>query len=543
MKKQLVALFLVLVMLAACVPMAMADEPMTITVASYFFGPVDESRDIITPKIEEILKDKYGLNVDLVPYYIEQSDYANTLNPLLLTEDAPDVFLAQSAATLAEYKNQRVIKTWSFDFFKENAPHVWAFVEGGAVDGEQLNAVQEWVDASMIGGEMVTIPSLKPDGDAPQKTFMYRGDWLDALKVDRNNLPMTVEEFVALCERFTKEDPDGNSKNDTYGCSITGIRTIFGAYGSYSGYLGGGLSFWCKAEDGTLYNYDIADDAKEALKVIAKMYKDGLIDPEFAAGKESVTGAYWAISNGFVNSIYGASANASIDHYRLKGVTGPNDEGGRCAVEYWNVNGADSEFVYAPWPAGPKGHYGYNVGYATAVSESAAYSKYVSDEKLAVIFKILDAFAQDDELATLAKYGIEGVHYEKTANGTYSALMNNENLNAEGVMGVRSLYGADRPFNANIYKVMFYNDLSWANRLNYFKLPQYDSYHQDAVTVVLPSLNEYQGELATCRDEAYTAFILGERDIDTEWEDFVAEYNELGGEQLTKEANEWYANK
>ena len=33
-----------------------------------------------------------------------------------------------------------------------------------------------------------------------------------------------------------------------------------------------------------------------------------------------------------VNGLYGVSANASIDHYRLKGITGPTDEGHRCAA-------------------------------------------------------------------------------------------------------------------------------------------------------------------------------------------------------------------
>ena len=102
-----------------------------------------------------------------------------------------------------------------------------------------------------------------------------------------------------------------------------------------------------------------------------------------------------------VNGLYGVSANASIDHYRLKEVMG--DDGGRCAQEYWAVNGPDSTFVYGPWPAGPNGDYGWVTGYAVAVSESAVYNAAMSDEKLAVIFQILDAFATDDELAAFTE--------------------------------------------------------------------------------------------------------------------------------------------
>ncbi len=409
----------------------------------------------------------------------------------------------------------------------------------GAAYGDLAPYVQQWKDASMLEGEMCVLPSFKPDGSMPYKTLIYRGDWLEKLGVAEDALPKTVDDFVALMTRFAKDDPDNNGKDDTYGMSVTAMKALFGAYGlGEEGFAGGSNGIFVE-RDGKLVNSDVTEEAKQVVELLAKMYADGLIDPEFVAGKESVSGSYWAISQGMVNGLYGVSANASIDHYRLKEVLG--DDGGRCAQEYWAVNGEDSTFVYGPWPAGPNGDYGWVTGYAVAVSESAVYNADMSDEKLATIFKILDAFASDDELYLTAFAGIEGVHYEKQENGTIKRLMGNEELNLVGVWGCRSLYGADRAFSQTAYDLAFYKDPSIANRLNWFKKDQYNSYIQDAVSVTLPS-NDLFAELNTLRDEAWVNIITGKAGIDT-WDDYVTRYMSAGGQQLQDEANEWFAAK
>ena len=37
--------------------------------------------------------------------------------------------------------------------------------------------------------------------------------------------------------------------------------------------------------------------------------------------------------------------------------------------------------------------------------------------------------------------------------------------------------------------------------------------------------------------------ITGELDVEADWAAYVEKYMELGGQTLTDEANEWYANK
>ena len=537
-RTRLLALLLAAVMVLTLLPAALAEgEPMHISVAGYMFGPIDNEQDVITPLVEQMLREKHGINVDIEVVYVEQANYAEIINTRLAGGTAPDVFLAQSSTTLRTYYDQGVIKTWDEAFFKENAPNVYDFVMGGAAYGDLLPYVDQWKKASMVDGEMCVLPSFKPDGSMPYKTLIYRGDWLEKLGVTEETLPKTVDDFVALMTRFAKEDPDGNGKDDTYGMSVTAMKALFGAWGlGEEGFAGGSDGIFVE-RDGKLVHSDIADEAKEVVALLAKMYADGLIDPEFVAGRESVSGSYWAISQGMVNGLYGVSANASIDHYRLKEVMG--DDGGRCAQEYWAVNGPDSTFVYGPWPAGPKGDYGWVTGYAVAVSESAVYNADMSDEKLATIFKILDAFATDDELYMTAFAGIEGTHYTKKDDGTITRLMGNEELNAVGVWGCRSLYGADRAFSQLGYDLAFYKDPTIANRLNWFKKDQYNSYIQNAVSETLPSADLF-AELDTLRDETWVAMIRGEKSLD-DWDAYVQAWLDAGGATLTQEANDWFA--
>ncbi|MNW18704.1 hypothetical protein D3C71_2183690 [compost metagenome] len=51
----------------------------------------------------------------------------------------------------------------------------------------------------------------------------------------------------------------------------------------------------------------IQPEMKEGLKLLAKWYKDGVIDPEFVTGENK--GGYWATSHAFINNRVGVTGN------------------------------------------------------------------------------------------------------------------------------------------------------------------------------------------------------------------------------------------
>jgi len=548
MKKLLAFLLCVVLIIPAAVSMADDAEIKwsgTISLASYMFGPYDEDKDIVVGEVEKILKEKYGYDVTFDIVYIEYSQYQEILNTRIAGKTAPDIFISLNQTNMDTLYEQGALATWSVEFFKENAPNLYEFFNNGGYHGRLASFVDMFWDYSTVDdGSMVTVAGMVESGSMPYKTLIYRGDWLEALGVAEEDLPTTVDDFIDLMYRFALEDPDGNGVKDTYGFSTTAIEALFGAYGSYTAITSGFSTspswgpHWIEAEDGTVSSADIAEGNKEVLAILQQCYADGVLDPEFITGEN--TGGYWAISQGFINGLYGVSALASIDHYRLKDVA--NDDGGRCAQEYWAVNGEDSTFVYGPWPAGPDGDYGWRVGYAVGIGENMLYNASLNDdpEKMAAILAIMDIFYTDDELAVLASYGVEGVTFEYTDAGSVTMLVTNEEMNEMGVAVLRGVYGGGQCYNETILELGFYNNPTIKNRLDYFEKDQYDSYLITAVPVSLPSQATYASEILAYRDETWISIIKGDLDVDY-YDTYVETWKDLGGQILTDEANAWMA--
>ena len=61
-------------------------------------------------------------------------------------------------------------------------------------------------------------------------------------------------------------------------------------------------------------------------------------------------------------------------------------------------------------------------------------------------------------------------------------------------------------------------------------------------TDLIAEMNEYRSVINDMVRTAYTEFILGLRDLDTEWDSYLAELNDAGLEQYIEDMNRYYAN-
>ena len=540
--KKLVALFLVVVMALSTVAIAGAEsKPITwsgtISVASYMFGPYDEAQDVCVKWTEDMLRERYGLDVTFDVTYIEQANYREIINTRISGNAAPDIFISGGDALTRQYLDQGAIRSWDPELFKTNAPDVYEYIINGGYQGRLADAVDLWWEYAMEGDQMMTIPKLDEQNAMPSKSIIYRKDWLDKLGVTEDQLPKSLDDFVALLYRFKNEDPDGNGVDDTYGCSTSIVRAIFGAFGSsYETQL------WLD-KDGKLVSTDVLENNKAALEVCAKLYADGVLAPTFVAGENE--GGYWAIPHGFLNGVYGVTCHASIDHFRRKGVTGEADLGGPVMTEYYAVNGPDADVVYGPWPMGPDGEYGLDVGSAANTGENYIYNANIDDEKLAVIFQLMNIFATDDEIYMRNAYGVEGVHYELTAENTvnvldYVSTVNADTKNGIGLWVLRGVWGPEKAYSDTSNWYSFYGDLSIKNRLDNFDREQMSMYRHNILTATLPSQSDIYVDLETLRKEAFVDIITGVQPNEY-YDEYVEEYMALGGQTLSDEANEWYA--
>jgi ABC-type glycerol-3-phosphate transport system substrate-binding protein len=211
-------------------------------------------------KMLEYMKQTVKMNVDFVqvgPEYYRQKTMvmiaAGDPTALMLLDD-PYVF------------QDELMSSFSLDLTKdlEDFPRLKELALSGP-------------GSRVIDGKIYGVP--RP-GDPHNASFpAIRKDWLDKLGLIQ---PQTMEELFEVLKRFTTQDPDGSGKQDTIG--LTGYTNEFGL-GTLSwvehAYTGNPARISIK--DGKIVDHAVSNEETQALQWLARAYKDGLLDKEFAA--------------------------------------------------------------------------------------------------------------------------------------------------------------------------------------------------------------------------------------------------------------------
>lgn len=136
--------------------------------------------------------------------------------------------------------------------------------------------------------QLYGLPNVAIQADAPSLLWV-RQDWLDKLKLP---VPKTIDDLEKIAQAFIDQDPDGNSKKDTLG--LTGDKqVVYGQKPNPNGFDSIFSSFhafpknWIKDSSGSIVYGSVQPENKEALAKLADWYKRGLIDPQFALYKET----------------------------------------------------------------------------------------------------------------------------------------------------------------------------------------------------------------------------------------------------------------
>ncbi len=135
----------------------------------------------------------------------------------------------------------------------------------------------------MVDGKMMGIPATNIG--YCHNVLWIRKDWLEKLNLEA---PKTLDDVIAIAKAFQTQDPDGNGEADTLGLTANellysgynnrfGLDTIFASFGAYPG-------AWVMKDGAPIYG-SVMPGMKEALTYIRQMYVDGLLDKEFAIRK------------------------------------------------------------------------------------------------------------------------------------------------------------------------------------------------------------------------------------------------------------------
>jgi len=506
-------------------PNAKYDPPIEVTTVRYtdssFRFPEGDSIDsnVWTRAYESEL----GIKVKNL-WVVNGEQYNQKVNLSIASKELPDMFMvdAKQFRELAEAGQLEdlttVVEQYGSELTKE-------MIERGA------NAKS----AATYDGKLLAIPPAEDYyGGAP--LLWVRTDWLEKLKLPE---PKTMDDLLKISEAFTNGDPDGDGQKNTYGLAAS--KDLIGGYPDLSGFMNGYhayMNIWIKDESGQLVNGSVQPEMKTALGKLQEMYKAGQIDKEFgvkdggkaaelqAAGKVGMNfGAMW-------NPLWPLQDSANND---------PNAEWGAYPIPSADGTPASAQskvdfnsfWVVKKGAAHPEAIVKlFNLYNEKIVSENADPANFHSADG----FEFFKYALMSNGFGT--PQGLLSVHKNVVAaleSKDPSGLIPEEKSYYDNIElflgGDRKQWGTNKVFGENGSWAVIganYADQGLLKKSEFYGAPT-------------EGMTEKQAILDKLVLETFTKIILG-APIDS-FDSFVSDWHKLGGEQITKEVNEWYASK
>lgn len=470
----------------------------------------------------DLYREKLGIRI-VYDWIVKDGDeYEQKLNLSIVSGDIPE-FVNVSALQLRQLAEADMIlplddlyETYASDFTKQ------ALAKGG----------MEPFETATIDGKLYGLPMTGSDKDVD---FLWiRTDWLDRLGL---KAPTTVDELVGVATAFAAADFDGNGLDDTYGPVFTytlwdGFGSLKGFFNAYDAYPG----IWVE-RDGRLVYGSLLPGCRAALEKLHEMYTMGLIDPEF--GVKEARKVAELTTTGHAGLEYGAQWNSiwplqfsknedpDAQWQAMPIVTGTDHSANvqsTLTTDSWTVVRKDAAhpealvkmynlYIGTNWGLDNQN----DVYYAPLDSESIWKLSPVYPEMPG---KNLDAYLV---LEKARKTG-DTSEIQGETRSIYNKLQLFQTDPAKGfaLWGWERIYGAEGAF--GVYKR--YQD---ENRIVF---DRFTAAPTEAMSNYLNTLEDMQNEL-------FTQIILGQAPIEA-FDQFVVDFYELGGRQITDEVNAYY---
>jgi putative aldouronate transport system substrate-binding protein len=448
----------------------------------------------------QVLQEKF--NVKLNYYSIPQADYVQKQQILLTSGDVPDVMFIYDPNQLFKYASQGLIAEMPVKTIEQFAPKTKGVLDSFAKQG--------WF-YSNLNGKNYGLPTTYYTGQFNAKQG-WRMDLLKKAGVDK--VPETIDEMTAA---FAKLKQIG-----VYGMSTNGnsyyfqFWSIFGAYGVMP-------TQWM-LKDGKVVNGAIVPEAKESLTLLANWYAKGYIDPEFVTGKD--------LDKKLVEGKVAYTHSTSMAAFDASNP--------QSALSSMKKIAPDADFQVAPLPKGPRGQQG---GWAWGTAGSVfAFGKQMEQqpEKVKKVLEIMEAMRNDEQVFLDAGVGVKGTQWDyNTSSDSQSGIKflnpydDVAKLATEGLKNNFDTLFAGGPAPAIFEKALGKSSVELLNKYN---KPVWDIFGKSDV---LPSSGKYWADLTKLKLDVYAQIVRGDKPI-SYFDDFVKQWNDMGGAQLEKEANELY---
>ncbi len=523
MKKVLVLILVVLMMFSSTALAYNVSEPGVIPVVdevveytivapdTTYIGDLNENT--LTAWIAE------KTNVQLVFQEIPDTEWDTKVNLLIASDELPDAFIygGFTAAELADYGSQGVFMAMN-DIIEEHGYYTkQVFEQQDALPGAY----------TALDGNIYTLPDINECYHCyySMRAWIHQ-TWLDNLGLE---YPNTLDELCEVLRAFRDDDPNGNGIQDEI--PMTGDSTSWNAsvypflLNSFLHYDTSNLSV---KEDGTVIFTPIQEEFKEGLKYIAGMIEEGLIEKEALTqtGEQLMTKG----SGGDVSQI--GVFTAATWWTALPQDTG---EGSRCR-EYDGLSPLEGpEGVrISPWSGT-----GFNMG--NCVITTAC-------EDPVPLFKMFD-YMLSDEGTLRSQQGEEGIDYTLPDEGAtgingepalYKPIVSTSETEEASMTAMANVFPANRTSDFRLGEQADYSDpeTQWLTEPRLYNeshdhfMPYADEsmMYPSAVNLTPEEserINFLQTQINDYVEENIALFLAGEKDVDAEWDAYVAEFDNL----------------
>ncbi|RAV22522.1 hypothetical protein DQG23_06190 [Paenibacillus contaminans] len=464
-----------------------------------------------------------NFNISVKRLWAATSDdeYIQRLNLLIAAGNIPDFFQA-TPEQFKQLYSAGLIEDLT-DVYERDAPQV--------VKQLMEEAGEDVRKAATIDGKLMAIPWTGLERESVPMVWI-RKDWMNKLQLPE---PETLDDLMQIAVAFADRDPDGNGKKDTFGFGIdrdlSAIKGFMNAYHAYS-------NIWIEKEQGKLAFGSIQPEMKPALAKLQELYKEGIIDPDFAVKNMQKV----------MNSV---AANKIGIHFGDWGSAGWPLATSTPGIEWQSY----------PFPSSDdkpvKLQHDLNIyGYVFVVKKGIKNPE--------AVFKLLEFWVKQYYFTPSEEDYVKFI-WPKSQNvpavwmlapiKMYRSFNNLENYRVtnEVLKGKKELSELS-PEQRNAYNnVMRYKNgekmLWWANAQSgengsgriIEKYLSNDQFMPNRFTSSpTDSMLEKGGNLASVQQETFIKIIMGLEPLGA-FDKFVSIWSLQGGSQITKEVNEWYA--
>ncbi|TFE24707.1 extracellular solute-binding protein [Cohnella luojiensis] len=514
-------------------PLGKYPEPVTVTQVLGFRPPEEaDALQGVTPETNGYIKDlKEMLNIELKYKWTVPSDqFDQKFNLAIASGDLPDMMMVDYN-TFVKFKEQGILADLSEAYQNYASPTLRKIIESDG--GFALKAMTS--DNKLLG--------LASSGEGGVQVLWIRKDWLDNLGLQA---PTSIEELEKVADAFVKNDPDKNGKNDTYGLALNknfaagwgfDAKGFFQSSGSYP-------FAWLKGADGKLIPGEIQPETKAALARLQSWYQSGILEKEFAlkdedkesedlvAGKVGISFGEWWYPNWPLN--LNKDKDPKADWIQL---------------ELPSLNGNPGKTLISR-----------GIGAIMVVKKDFEHPE--AAIKMANFFQELQKPKYVDKNSPDFKGPKTGYNYSWYQPRYYSGFKDiflavNEALDAnkeklelpEDFIGsgeAQTWFDAAKKYQANpkdntawgMYYSRVAKDggIAVAEKIKEDKSKfVYNEYYGPPT----PTQVEKGASLNKLTNETFTKIIMGSAQI-SEFDKYVEDWKKLGGDDITREVNEWY---